>query len=241
MKRIKLKVLVFTSFLLSIIFIACNKDTDNIDLYSNPNQKTFLSKKMIGEKFNNLSGYYQNNELFLEGDFKLTKLNENQLVVYTETNSTKHIFLLDGIKQDLIDNKFEINRLYYLKNGILLNNSVFLGIDANINKLLKKDIIKLSKNNTLIENNTSKIILHKWISKNDSNYENLSIDELIETTRNQVNLTHAGDCDSGGEGANSCSTQSSSGTGCSVSCGSGYYACCNQTAIGPDDCHCNKK
>ena len=46
------------------------------------------------------------------------------------------------------------------------------------------------------------------------------------------------DCDSGGEGANQCSTEggiATVSTGCSVTCNVGYYACCDQSKA---ECKC---
>lgn len=45
-------------------------------------------------------------------------------------------------------------------------------------------------------------------------------------------------CYSGGPGATSCSTHGTGGYGCSVSCGSGYYACCDMDGL---ECKCVKE
>lgn len=47
-------------------------------------------------------------------------------------------------------------------------------------------------------------------------------------------------CDSGGVGASSCSIGSGDDS-CSVSCKSGYYACCTIKVLGPDVCNCIKE
>lgn len=49
-------------------------------------------------------------------------------------------------------------------------------------------------------------------------------------------------CDSGGAGSTSCSaTNNTSGSSCSVSCGSGYYACCNKGGMmTSESCKCIK-
>lgn len=60
------------------------------------------------------------------------------------------------------------------------------------------------------------------------------------------NLTESGGsggggCQSGGPGSNSCSL-TINGNGCSVSCASGYYACCSRgQTFGPPNCVCIKQ
>lgn len=46
-----------------------------------------------------------------------------------------------------------------------------------------------------------------------------------ENTRQPV------DCDNGGPGSESCSVSQGNGMGCSVSCGPGYYSCCNYGGV----------
>ncbi len=48
---------------------------------------------------------------------------------------------------------------------------------------------------------------------------------------------HGEDCQSGGMGSTSCS-QTCGGIGCSVSCGSGHFACCNCSLITGAHCFC---
>jgi hypothetical protein len=50
-------------------------------------------------------------------------------------------------------------------------------------------------------------------------------------------LSEADDCKSGGPGASQCSFNAPGGGGCSVTCNSGYYACC----VNAGDCHCVKE
>lgn len=45
-------------------------------------------------------------------------------------------------------------------------------------------------------------------------------------------------CYSGGPGATSCSTHGNNGYGCTVTCGSGYYACCDMDGL---ECKCVKE
>lgn len=53
--------------------------------------------------------------------------------------------------------------------------------------------------------------------------EGMSYQDQVDQDADQA----AGDCDSGGTGSTDCSiTGSFEGSGCSVSCGTGYYACC---------------
>jgi len=201
-------------------------------------QEVFFAEEVQKEEFTNLSGNYEKNTLFLHGTFKIVTPGENQLAFYTETEDSKHIFLFNEIENNELVKDLDIQKLYYLKNGILLNNKLFLGIDGNVSELMKKDLSIISKNNSLAEYNNAKVLIHKWFSKNDSNFkEKQAIDLIADTARR--GLVHDGDCDAGGEGSTGCSLGGGS-SGCSVSCGSGYYACCVLTAIGPNDCHCDR-
>lgn len=66
--------------------------------------------------------------------------------------------------------------------------------------------------------------------------------ELIWTSRVKdpgPSPTPSSLCGSGGVGSTACST-SQGGSGCSVECGGGYYACCNNYSGGQTHCYCVK-
>lgn len=218
--------------LLSVILFSCTVDEN-----TKVEQDSFLSKKIINNDINNISVKYQN-AIFLEGKFKIIKPTKNQLVIYTETNDKKHVFLFDDVDESFDLNQ-NIKKLSYLKNGIILNDDLFLGVKGNVSNGLTIDSKKISKNNNLNRNENFKVLIYKWYSKSNPAYQNISIEELISESA-KVMPSAGSVCDSGGAGSTSCSLSTPSGTGCSVSCGSGYYACCIRTFSGPDSCKCLK-
>jgi hypothetical protein len=219
--------------LLSIMLFSCNNTDENRKM----DQDSFLSKKIENIDINNVSVNYQNS-IFLEGKFKIIKPTKNQLAIYTETNDTKHVFLFSDADESFHLDK-SIEKLFYLKNGIIINDDLFLGVNGNISESMNKDLELLSKNKRLIKNEGFKVLVHKWFSKATPIFKDATLEYLITETAKRAVITHEGDCEAGGEGSTGCSSTSSNGTGCSVSCGSGYYACCNET-FGNNDCHCDK-
>lgn len=233
----KTNLAIFMIISLSLIFFACENENDQEDSLLNEN---YVSKIIETKQLNDLSGYYGDKEIFLEGRFEIKQPKENQLVFYTETDEYKHIFLFDGFSKSTDYLGMDVESLFYLNNGILLNKKYFLGTDDKLDINLKKDLNMFAKDKLVIENNTSNMLVYKWFSKSNPNYNQLNVDELINFTSRTYDAMIAGGCENGGPGSTGCSITSSTGSGCSVTCGSGYYACCNETAIGPNDCHCEK-
>ncbi len=215
----------------ALLIYACSTE-ENLK----PSEESFLSQVIEDKDLNNISSNYQD-AIFLEGKFKIIRPGNNQLALYTETRDSKHIFLFNEVDESYVLNK-NIEKLAYLKNGILLNDDLFLGVEGNISNTMNKDLKILSKANTLERHENFKVLIHKWYSKDDSNYKSVSPEALISNS-NKMAFLHEGDCDAGGEGSSGCSIGGGS-TGCSVSCGSGYHACCNVTLMGANDCHCDK-
>ena len=217
--------------LLTILFTCNNDDSTTTE------QDSFISKKNENRDINGISANYQNS-IFLEGKFKTMKPTKNQFVIYTETQDTRHIFLFSEVDKSFNLNK-KIEKLSYLKNGILLNNDLFLGVKGNINETINRDIKTLAKNNNIKRLDNFKVLIYRWFSKDDADFKDISINNLVNETSRLATLPHEGDCDAGGEGATACSVGGGA-TGCSVSCGAGYYACCNVTGMGVNDCHCDE-
>lgn len=67
----------------------------------------------------------------------------------------------------------------------------------------------------------------------------VDINSSAQKTLPYVNLGPSS-CDSGGKGSTGCSTSSSQCNGCSVSCGAGYYACCERGGVFYPSCVCIK-
>lgn len=219
----------FISFMLISIF-SC--DTENIDTSAVQAKEFYNSKEIVESPIDNL-GVNQATSIILEGDFKVDKLEDNKIVIYTETKDTKHVFILEGVEAD-----FEVNstmkRVSYLKNAISFDDTMIVGVDGVSNS----EVEILSKSTTKNEYQKTKVLIHKWYSKKDSNYDNISPTSAVEmmVVPGPPSLEDSS-CNAGGEGATSCSVGGGA-TGCSVSCGSGYHACCNVTAMGLNDCHC---
>lgn len=214
-------------------FSSCVADSDKII-----QKESFFSKEINDTNTKNISINHENS-IFLEGKFKIIKPSKNQLAIYTETKKTRHIFLFNEV-DELFNIEKNISKLSYLKDGILLNDALFLGIEGNVNKTMHQNIMKLSKNNTLEKIENFKMLSHYSFHKDNMKFKDLSIENLVFEISASIELPHEGDCKAGGEGATSCSLGSGA-TGCSVSCGSGFYACCVYTPMGPNDCHCDKK
>lgn len=193
---------------------------------------TYSSTEVKNHTTEAISPNYQNT-IFLDGQFKMVLKNKNQIFLYTETNDSRHIFLLDSISSSSFSNT-PIQTVSYLKNGILLNNSLFLGVNGQTNTSMVNDVKLLSKSAKTDNFPMLKSLAHYWYSKKDSVYNHQSMDELINTT---LRFEDGGDCTAGGTGSTGCSIGGGS-TGCSVSCGAGYHACCNVTLLGANDCHC---
>lgn len=221
--------------LLSILLIfSCS--TDSKEQNENLQQiDKYQSELIENSKTKEISTKYQN-ATFLKGNFQTIKSKDNQVALFTETNDFKHIFIINDISKNDVLKIENIKSLSYLKNGIVLNSDIFVSVEGNSDENLKKDSEFLSSKSNLNEIN-SKNIIYYWVPK--SNSKDVTAEELIQSA-NRIALQHEGDCEQGGEGSTSCSVTSNSGAGCSVSCGTGYYACCNETAIGPNDCHCHK-
>ena len=222
--------------LLNLVFFtfsSCIADSDKVI-----QKESFFSKEINDINTKNISINHENS-IFLEGKFKIIKPSKNQLAIYTETKKTRHIFLFNEV-DELFDIEKNISKLSYLKDGILLNDALFLGIEGNVNKTMHQNIMKLSKNNTLEKIENFKMLSHYSFHKDNMKFKDLSIENLVFEISASIELSHEGDCKAGGEGATSCSLGSGA-TGCSVSCGSGFYACCGYTPMGPNDCHCDKK
>lgn len=197
--------------------------------------QNFSSNKVDNSITNEVTANYKD-AILLEGNFRITKTDKNQVAIYTETKDSKHLFLLSGIEYSILS-KMKITSLFYLQDGILLNNKIFIGVDGNVKELLMQNVKKISSLDKPDNQYTIKTLVHNWYSKEDNAYKNLSADQLITNYNTVTTNIVREDCTAGGAGSTGCSLGSGS-TGCSVSCGSGYHSCCIYTAMGSNDCHC---
>ncbi len=217
MKTLKNISILMTLFLL---FVNCNDDLNeknksskNLSIDSNK-----ILEQMTADK----------NYKIINGNFVVWQTEDNEIVAVNTNADERNMFILQGATKDidLKDGNYEI---LYLKHSLLLQNK-----DTGENVYLKvpkpeEKIITLSvKKNINLQNEIEGIgLIYETlpIKQNQSMRIDVvkkqpSIIEFLTATTNTTNID--GDCSSGGTGSSSCSNNN-----CSVSCQSGYYACCN--------------
>ena len=109
---------------------------------------------------------------------------------------------------------------------------------------IEKSILELSisKNNIQV-NLTANSLSYFWTPKNNKNYADINYNSptLQKQVPQIVDSDGKGKCNHGGEGSTSCSITNSGYGSCSVSCGTGYYACCVKGSWSTkQSCHCIK-
>jgi hypothetical protein len=164
------------------------------------------------------------NNSFSQNTELLILKNKNEVSFLLKNSDGKfdenYIFQTDEVS------KFELNsgivsnfKLIYDKRALIINiekNTYYFIVD---NYIIGKNVIKgygLSKRKGVFE-----------IINNDENKS------YFETIR-EVNARGGLSCTSGGTGSTECSVTSTIGplgTGCSVGCGVGYYACCDDNTV----------
>ncbi len=218
--------------LVAVFFSHCsNKEKEQTN-----DAKSFISQKVDNQLMIEICQTYDDSSVTFEGDFKVIKNTDNQVAIYTETKDKRHIFILDNVDKNL-DIPNSIHKIAYLRNGILLNDDLFIGVEGNVDDRMLKNVERLSKKGTIKDSKEIKILLYKWYSKEKFNFKDFSILELINR---KVTITESSrECISGGKGANSCSV-SYRNYACFASCGAGFYACCDTQIIGEPDCQCKK-
>ncbi|MEM6719990.1 MAG: hypothetical protein AAF611_11765 [Bacteroidota bacterium] len=221
--------LVFVSCI--FLTVSCSNDENT--------EETSVAKEVTNPLASKM-GYYHN-AIFINGMFKNVSQNDYEMILYTETLHKKHIIAIQLNEAFLIPK--EIKQIAYLQHGILINEAVFIGVDGNVSPQLQSDAHNLAKGK-IKQSITANSLSHLWISKDNQNYKSLSFtsESLKRQIRELVDVDNKGKCDHGGEGATSCSVGESGGdAGRSVSCGSGYYACCVKGSwIVTQSCHCLK-
>ncbi len=157
------------------------------------------------------------------------------------------IFSKDGKINALLslipENKADIQKLYNyatLQGANFLYSKNLLVIEKNSNRIYfvvdnKSGIqeAKKLKNSSVIKGIQLSLCLGKYNSsslREIKNYKTVR-DFFLSEAKSQTK------CTSGGEGATNCSVKNSL-SNCSVSCATGYYACCNGEA---NKCSCLKK
>lgn len=200
-------------------------------------ENTAVAKEIENTEFVKTALY--NNVAFIKGKFKNLSTHDNEILLYTETSNKKHIFHVRTNEKFQIKDK--ITEVAYLNHGILLNKTTFIGVDGNVTSQLLNDASAYAKKN-LQTTITANSLTHYSVSKDNEHYKDLTFHSpTLEKQVPAIVDTDGGKkCDHGGEGATSCSISSSHGD-CSVSCGTGYYACCVKGSWSTEQsCHCEK-
>lgn len=219
--------------LMSFFFLAsCSND----DVESE-NSTDFISVSQ--EQKINLNQF--NHSISLKGSIQAWVNSNSELVAYSETETHKHIFILQDVMGDM-----EVNTMF--SKITFLDHSFSLIKDSGESILIQiKNKTESEEASTILKQIDSKSdmitvegsgIVHIWISKKDNNKPELSYASLKLDNGEGDSVFRLANCDSGGSGSTSCATNSGD-NGCSVSCGAGTYACCNNaTTFSHASCKC---
>lgn len=216
--------------LLAFVAFSCNTDESSED--------TIVAKEVTNSTFAK-TAFYQN-PTFLKGNFKDVSTHNHEILLYTETVDKKHIFHVQI--NEAFKMKEKISEIAYLNDGILINNKIFIGVEGNLSDQLLTDANSISKNNIQV-NLTANSLSYFWTPKNNKNYADINYNSptLQKQVPQIVDSDGKGKCNHGGEGSTSCSITNSGYGSCSVSCGTGYYACCVKGSWSTkQSCHCIK-
>lgn len=214
------------SIVLSAMVIGCS---DNVSS-SDKENKNFENANLLGNKVITKLAHDKDFRT-IQGEFEVWQTKDNEIVLLGKDDTERNLVILQGAdkKTNLKDGNYEI---IYLKHSVLLNNLdngtlSYLRVpkpqEAAITEKVAQQDLDIQ---TRIDG--FGLILAYLDYKNNPE---LAVNKL----KQQESLTQylssvmgdGGNCGSGGPGATSCSVAPEGGGGCSVSCGAGYYACCN--------------
>lgn len=228
-------------FSLLIVFLACNK-ADTKEIGHLPTKITIANVEnshpdlipILGKRLDGSATLYH----FSSGEILITIKSKTDLEIINKfiLQATKNEKVFTGIK------KINNAEIIYLFDLVLLN-------DLDENKLTAYSVNSPRYNDTYnkipqaIRTNITSTINGFGLGYNSGVWkflnENISLEKSIHTLIHGLqNGTEDEDlgvsCESGGTGATSCSISGCFNSGCSVSCGAGYYACCYCDTILPD-------
>lgn len=179
-----------------------------------------------------------NSAFILSSENKLLPISTSESDEYTVIiPKTKAYILLINKKQAQISfigiaNNYEIKTKAAIASNSLLKQFTlqeFLGYGLSYNRSTW-DALKIMNSPYHFAYN----ILH------NADLQNPAISRNLSSSSAEVNpnsISPGGSCTSGGTGATQCSIDGAFGTGCSVTCGTGYYACCDDNTV---KCYCVK-
>ncbi|WP_374402131.1 hypothetical protein [Flavobacterium sp.] len=230
-----------TLTLLFFVLISCNEDDKN--------SESSLAVKTETEKSDLDYSKYENS-IALKGKIKTWLNSNNELVIYTETVDTKHIFILQETDSKLkLENEY--SKITFLDHSIILDSkseAFFIGVKEKLeSSIIIKEFKEIRTNKKTLEAYGSGIV-HMWFEKGNEFAKSKIKLNIIEEQPSIFKYLEDADagtsCDSGGTGSTSCSVSSGGSgqsTGCSVSCQSGYYSCCNKGGLFTvNSCKCVK-
>lgn len=214
-----------------LIITTCSQDDVN-DL--NSKEVAFTKNNIL----NNVDISKIQNPIYLEGNFSQWVTNKNELVIYTETESYNHIFVLQGDKYSKFNiPSNQIESIAFLDHSFIVHTkglNYYFGVSKEAEKLILSQIPDENKNFKEIVYGNG--VIHNWSKKGNSfDLKELKMSNSVIDYFNGFKSSLSGDtaCTSGGPGSTSCSVG-----GCSVSCSSGYYSCCKDRENLPDTCTC---
>lgn len=232
--------------LFSIMVYSCDSTTGTTESQNVPLQTDSSTQRLVANNGIVPMYHYEGNVQFRV--FGQTKEDEgNEVTFYFLDNSRVNFVILQNsnITQMFANGNFEVD-IY--ESGVVLHDKnqsrkYFYGIDDAKSEEL---VDALGRESFTSVNNNAKGFVYNWGTQDDYGNQNLTqIAQKNIATLSFIdsvafdNETEAG-CDSGGAGASSCSVSggaTGNSTGCSVSCNSGYYACCNK-GYGSSSCKC---
>ncbi len=223
---------IFRNALGLFFVLVCFSCSQNGKEGKNATEPTFSSQKIANPLLLELAGAHDDRFIALEGNFKLSKYKERQIALYSQTKDNRHVFILDAVDKGL-NITDSISKVVYLKNGILLNDSLFVAVKENLGDRVLENVEQLSKKGIIKKQLQIKILLHKWYSVKKFSAKEFPIMALI---KRKFVVEEA----SNSEGAIYCG-YSYKDYGCMVSCGAGFYADCESHLVGEPDCQCKKK
>lgn len=160
-------------------------------------------------------------------DFHIWTTKKNEIVVFDPNKDVRNLFILQGASSSIVNQRNNFDVLY-LKHGLVLINQnsgekFYLGVPKPEEEKNRKAIA--SKIN-FDKNITGHGLIYGTMTPEDfkDGLNKLKEESSIIEYFNNSGNNRSSSCTNGGVGSTSCSN---GGDGCSVSCGSGYYACCN--------------
>ncbi len=247
-KQIQIMRNLFLTIIISFFFLSCSKDL----YYNKTSAELAKSTLQVQDKTTRGDGFIfksENNEVvFLQGTTDDKSTFDKVVIVAFE----------QGVNCPIKSGTTEYTDVTYFrdKRSIVIHskkdNMIYLfGLDEKESL----DKIALLKENPTLKSNAFKTVLGygisvlsgKWNKESFLNTPSASaFDRLISasiiansrlSTFSFDGSGGAGDCTSGGTGSSSCSIGSWPDVSCSVTCNSGYYACCKSSTT---TCTCIK-